>query len=116
LLDDAEAQVALAMPTGAGPATAVAQQLESELFVEQGLIQMQRGQLDAAVTALRKALEMDATQGPVHRHLAQAYLQQRAFALAAEHAAEAEKLGAPLADAERSAIQQGLGSQGAAIR
>jgi tetratricopeptide (TPR) repeat protein len=114
LLDDAEAQLALAMPTGTGaPATAFDQQMEAELYTEQGLIQLQRGRVDEAIAALLKSLEMDATQGEVHRHLASAYIRKGSFTEAAAHAAEAEKLKAPLADDERAALQKGLqGSPG----
>ena len=95
----AEAQLARARGKGTTVLAASLyqhQQVEFELYQEQGLIKLQRGQLEAAAVALRKALEMDPNHGPVNRALAEVYLRQGQYARAAEHAARAEKAGTPL--------------------
>jgi tetratricopeptide (TPR) repeat protein len=83
-----------------------AQRLEFDLALEQGLLRLAQGQLPAAATALQKALTIDPDHGPANRGLAQVYLRQGNYALAAEHAARAEKAGAPLSDAERALLRQ----------
>ncbi len=109
LLTEAEAQLKLAMPTGdAAAATADDQQMESDLHLELGLLKQQQGQLEAAVAALRRSLEMDASQGLAHRHLAEVYLQLGAVTLAAEHANQSERLGSPLPDAVRRSLDAAL--------
>ena len=87
------------------------QQVEFELYQEQGLIKLQRGQLEAAAAALRKALEMDPNHGPVNRALAEVYLRQGQYARAAEHAARAEKAGTPLPEDRRRRLRDQLPKQ-----
>jgi tetratricopeptide (TPR) repeat protein len=108
-LAEAEEHLMLAMPTGdtAAP-TASRQQLESDLYLEQGLIRRQQGQLDAAAAALRRSIQMDSSRGPVHRHLAEVYLELGAYDQAARHAALAESLGSPLPDVQRQSLRDAL--------
>ena len=82
------------------------QQLDLDLAVEQGLVKLGQGQLDAAARTLQKALAMEPDNGPANRGLAQVYLRQGAYGLAATHAARAEKAGFPLSEAERALLRQ----------
>jgi tetratricopeptide (TPR) repeat protein len=116
LLTEAEEQLNLARPTGnAAAANAHDQQMESDLHLERGLLKQQQGQLDAAVAALRRSLEMDATQSRAHRHLAEIYLQLGMAALASDHAAQAEQLGSPLPDALRQSVDEALRAPAAEV-
>src|SRR5439155_920424 len=71
------------------------QQLELDLYVEQGLTKMKRGQLTAAADAFKKVLAMDPNHGPTNNYIAEVYLQQGLFKLASEHAARAANDGFP---------------------
>ena len=86
-----------------------AQRLEFDLALERGLLRLAQGQLAASVEALRQALAMEPDDGQANRGLAQLYLRQGNYALAAQHAAKAEKAGAPLTDAERTLLHQKSG-------
>ncbi|MPZ20969.1 MAG: tetratricopeptide repeat protein [Luteitalea sp.] len=113
LLDEAEEQLALTLPEGTPMlASTYYQQLESDLYLELGLVKLQRGQVKAAADAFEKALQIDPNQGLTHRHLAEAYLLQGSYPLASEHAARAEKLGFPLAEDERKSLEEGLRRKG----
>lgn len=85
------------------------QQVDFDLALEQGLLRLAQGQLAAAAHALQKALTMEPDNGPANRGLAQVYLRQGSYALAAEHAARAEKAGAPLSAAERALLRKKAG-------
>ena len=84
------------------------QQLEFDLYTEQGLIKMKRGQYAAAAEVFKKLLAMDPNHGPTNNRLAEAYLQQGLFKLASEHAARASKAGYPLPESEQQLIRAGL--------
>jgi len=84
------------------------QQLEFDLYTEQGLIKMKRGQYAAATEAFKKVLAMDPNHGPTNKWLAEVYLQQGLFKLASEHAARAAKAGFPLPESEQQLIRAGL--------
>jgi len=111
LLDRAEAELTRAQPK---PNTTLAasyvehQQIEFDLSLEQGLVKMKRGQPVAAAAAFKKALAMDPNHGPTNNYLAQIYLHQGQFKLAAEHAGRAAKAGSPLSEADRKLIDAGL--------
>jgi tetratricopeptide (TPR) repeat protein len=110
-LDKAEAQLLVAAPQG--PASVASpfveqRQLEFELYLEQGLLDVQQGKLAAAGNAFRKALEMDPNHGPANRHLAEVYLRQGQYARAQDYATRAEKLGFPLPADKRKLLQDGL--------
>jgi len=110
-LDKAEIEINRARPK---PNTALAasltehQQLEFDLYSEQGMIKMKRGQYVAATEAFKKVLAMDPNHGPTNNHVAEAYLQQGLFKLASEHAGRAAKAGFPLPDSEQQLIRAGL--------
>lgn len=110
-LDKAEAEIARARPkpnaTVAGSYTEH-QQLEFDLYSEQGLIRMKRGQYAAAIEAFKKVLAADPSHGPTNNRIAEAYLQQGLFKLASEHAARAAKAGYPLPDSDQQLIRAGL--------
>jgi tetratricopeptide (TPR) repeat protein len=111
LLDSAEAQLKLATPKGTttlGSSLYQHQQVEFSLYQEQGLVKLERGQLEAAASAFRKVLEMDPSHGLTNRYLAEVYLLQGLYARAAEHAARAEKAGVPLPEAKRKLLLERL--------
>jgi len=111
LLDKAAEQLRLARPKPGSPLAPSEfrqQQLELDLAIEQGALDLQRGQLAPAIAALKKALTMDPASGPANRDLARAYLRQGAYTTAAQYASRAEKAGAPLPAEERKQIQDGL--------
>jgi tetratricopeptide (TPR) repeat protein len=110
-LDKAAQQLQLAQPkTGLplAPSEFRQQQLEFDLALEQGALDLQRGRLTPAIAALKKALTMDPANGPANRYLAQIYLHQGSFATAAQYASRAEKAGNPLSPEERRQLQEGL--------
>jgi len=111
LLDNAEAELSRAQPRRNGTLAdsyVQHQQLELDLYVEQGLTKMKRGQLTAAADAFKKVLAMDPNHGPTNNYIAEVYLQQGLFKLASEHAARAAKAGFPLTESERKLIEAGL--------
>jgi tetratricopeptide (TPR) repeat protein len=111
LLDSAEAQLRLAMPKGTttlGSSLFQRQQVEFDFTLEQGLIRLQRGQLESAAAAFRKVLEMDPNHGPTNRYLAEVYLLQGMYTRASEHAARAEKAGSPLPEDKRKLLEEKL--------
>ena len=91
--------------TAASPAD---QQLESDLYLERGIVRLQQGRLEAAAAAFKKVLDIDANHGAAHRYLAHVYLRQGLYAKASEEATRAEKLGFPLPDDQRKLLEQGL--------
>jgi tetratricopeptide (TPR) repeat protein len=109
-LDAAEEQLKLAKPTGttAPASTFNQQQVDSDFYLEQGLVRLQQGRLEAAAEALQKVLDMDPDQGPANRGLAEVYLLQGSYARSAEYAARAEKLGFPLPEVKRKLLQAKL--------
>ena len=113
-LDKAEAQLALAAPSdNASVASPLVQQRELEFlrYQEQGLLKARQGQLEAAATAFRKVLELDPANGPTTRDIAEVYLRQGRYSRALEFASRAAKLGFPLPDDKRKAIDAGLAKQ-----
>jgi tetratricopeptide (TPR) repeat protein len=111
LLDKAEEQLRLARPKPGAPLAASEyrqQQIQFDLALEQGALDVQRGRITAAVAAFKKVLTMDPAHGPANRYLAQIYLRQGAYAAAAQYAQRAEKAGAPLSAEERAQLQAGL--------
>lgn len=108
-LDAAVEQLKAAQPAGtAALAGFLYPQVEFDLYLETGLLSLQQGKLDAAVEAFQKVLSMDPNYGPTHRHIAEAYLARGSYKLAAEHAARAEQLGAPLSEDKRALLRQKL--------
>ncbi|MPY89119.1 MAG: tetratricopeptide repeat protein [Luteitalea sp.] len=108
-LDEAEEQLKLALPEGTPMlASSYYQEVESDLYLEQGLITLQQRRLEVATEAFKKALDIAPHHGPAHRHLAEAYMLQGLYALASEHAAQAEKFGSPLPEDKRRSLRKRL--------
>jgi tetratricopeptide (TPR) repeat protein len=104
----ADQELALAAPSatqGPGSSSFDQQHVDSDFYLETGLLRLQQGRLTAASQALRKVLDMDPDHGPANRGLAEVYLRQGSYARAAEYAERAQKLGAPLSDANRKLLQ-----------
>ena len=101
----AKAQEQLAAATPQPSVTALSQQLEFEYYTELGLLRLARNQLASAAEALRKVLDMDPGHGLTNRYLAEVYLKQGSLAKAREHAALADKQGAPLPESLRKLLQ-----------
>jgi tetratricopeptide (TPR) repeat protein len=109
LLEKAEEQLKFSMPErSVTQASPVFQQVQSDFYLEEGLVRLARGQLDAAAAAFQKVLDIDANHGPANRHLAEVYLRQGFYTLAFEHATRAEKLGFPLPEDQRKLLQEKL--------
>jgi Tfp pilus assembly protein PilF len=109
VLVKADEQLTLALAAHAaeqGSPSSEQQQLEFDLYLEQGLLRLQQGRLDLAARALQRVLSLDPSHGPATRYLAEVYLRQGQYARALEYAARAEKLGFPLADGTRKLLQQ----------
>jgi tetratricopeptide (TPR) repeat protein len=107
LLDSADAQLKLARPKGTTTLASSLyqhQQIEFDLTLEQGLVRLKRDQLEEAASAFRKALSMDPNHGLANRYIAEVYLLQKRYTLASEHAALAEKFGAPLPEDKRRVL------------
>ena len=110
-LDTAAEQLRLARPKPGAPLAPSEfrqQQLEFDFALEQGALDLQRGQIASAIASLKKALTMDPASGPANQYLARIYLRQRSYASAAQYALRAEKAGAPLSPDERKQLQDGL--------
>lgn len=86
-----------------------AQQVEFDLALERGLLKLAQRQLPSAVRAFETALALDPDHGATNRGLAEVYLLEGKYAPAAEHAARAEKAGAPLSEALRALLRKGRG-------
>lgn len=119
LLDRADAELARAQPK-ADAALAASyvehERLEFDLYVEQGLVKLKRGQLVAAADALKKALAMEPNDGLANNSIAQVYLRQGQFKLASQHADRAAKAGVPLSEGDRKLIQAGLAAKKPGVR
>jgi len=119
LLDRAEAELARAQPK---PDAALAasyvehERLEFDLYVEQGLVKLKRGQLVAAAETLKKALSMEPNDGLANNSIALVYLRQGLFKLASQHADRAAKAGLPISDSDRKLIQAGLAAKKPGVR
>jgi Tfp pilus assembly protein PilF len=72
------------------------QQLQRDLYFEEGLLRLKQAQIPAAVQSLRKAVDLDPNYGPGYRYLAEAYLHQGLYTKAQDQAARAGALGSPL--------------------
>jgi tetratricopeptide (TPR) repeat protein len=72
LPDKAEEQLRLVKSAGAPAVTSVffQQQVESDFYMEQGLVRLQQGRLQAAADAFQKVLDKDPDHGPATSHLA----------------------------------------------
>ncbi len=119
LLDRADAELGRARPkpdAALAPSYVEHERLEFDLSVEQGLVRLKRGQLSAAADALKKALAMEPNDGLANNAIAQVYLRQGQFKLAAQYAERAAKAGAPLSESDRKLIQTGLAPKKPGVR
>lgn len=80
LLARAVKELQLAMPTGTAGLSALYQNIESDLYMEEGLVRMQQGRLEAAAESFQRVLDADSTHEPAKRQLAevQKRLQEKA--------------------------------------
>ena len=80
LLARAVQELQLAKPTGPAGLSALYQNVELDLNMEEGLVRVQQGRLEAAAESFRKVLDTDATHEPAKEQLAavQKRLQERA--------------------------------------
>lgn len=107
----ARAEAALThVKTLVGPTavSAADQQIQRDLYLEEGLLRLKQAQLDAAVRSLRKVVDLDPNYGPGYRYLAEAYLRQGLYTRAQDQATRADKLGAPLPDDLQKTLQSKL--------
>ena len=80
LLDRAVKELQLATPTGPATPNALYHSVESDLYMEEGLVRMQQGRLEAAAESFQRVLDADASHEPAKRQLAEVRkrLQERA--------------------------------------
>lgn len=71
LLGQADEQLKLAMPPGTATLSSLYQHVESDFYLELGLVRKQQSLLEAAADAFQKVLDMDPTHGPATRQLAE---------------------------------------------
>ncbi len=108
-LTRADAVLATVRPMVAPTAVSAAdQQVQRDVYFEEGLLRLKQAQLGAAVQDLRKALDADPSYGPGYRYLAEAYLRQGLYTRAQDQATRAEALGAPLPDDLKKTLQEKL--------
>ena len=107
----AKAEAPLAHARSIAGQTAVSaadQQVQRDVYVEEGLLRLQQNQLAAAARSLRKAVDLDPNHGPGRRYLAEVYLKQGLYAQANDQAVRAEKLGSPLPADLQKTLQEKL--------
>jgi tetratricopeptide (TPR) repeat protein len=103
-LAKADEQIKLTLPEGTPlQASSFYQELERDLYFEEGLLRAAQKRLAASVEALQRALAIDPEFGPAHRELALVYRRQGQAALAAKHEGEARRLGSPVPAPARGA-------------
>ena len=80
LLARAVKELQLATPTGTAGLSALYQNIELDLYMEEGLVRMQQGRLEAAAESFRRVLDVDASHEPAKQQLTevQKRLQERA--------------------------------------
>jgi Tfp pilus assembly protein PilF len=72
LLNDAARELKLAAPATSGSLSALYQNIETDFFLEQGLLRMAQGNLDTAVQSFEKVLTLDPNHAVAQRSLAEA--------------------------------------------
>jgi len=77
---DAAKELDLAAPAATTGVNALYQHLDTDLYMEQGLLRMQQGRLQAAADAFRKVLEADANHAEAKTRLAEVQKQLKARA------------------------------------
>jgi predicted Zn-dependent protease len=107
LLVRAEAELSRAAPSAIATQTSSAQlDLEADLRIERALLRLRQARVDDAIAELKAVIDRSPDRGPAHRAIAQAYLQKGSHALARDHAAIASKLGHPVPEGVRLAIER----------
>ena len=96
-------------PASARQAAAGYQKLEASLRAEWGALRLAQGQLTEAAATLEQAIDMDPNHGLAHRYFAEVLFRQGLYRRALDHAIQAEKLGTPLAPADRQALDAKVG-------
>jgi tetratricopeptide (TPR) repeat protein len=71
LFDDALKELKLAMPAGSAVPGGLSESVEQDVHMEEGLVRMQQGRLEAAADAFQRVLALDSTHGPAKRQLAE---------------------------------------------
>jgi len=105
--DKALAELRRVLPEGtAFPAAAYYQQLQADAAFEEGRAYQAKKMQPQALAAYLRCLDFDPGSGAAHRELAALYLQKGDAASAREHAAAAEKLGAPVDPSLRRRMEQ----------
>lgn len=84
------------------------QQIQRDVYLEEGLLRLELKQLDAAARSFRKVVDVDASFGPGHRYLAEVYIRQGLYTKAQDQALRAEKLGSPLPAALQKTLDEKL--------
>ena len=71
LLSEAEKQLKLAMPSAKSGLSALYSSVQTDLYMEEGLIRMQQGKLEAAAESFQKVLNADANHAEAKQRLAE---------------------------------------------
>lgn len=71
LLNDAVKELKLAMPSGTAGLSALYHSVESDLYMEEGLVRMQQGRLESAAESFQRVLDVDSSHEPAKRQLAE---------------------------------------------
>jgi tetratricopeptide (TPR) repeat protein len=71
LLNDAVEELTLAMPSGTAGLSALYHSVESDVYMEEGLVRLQQGRLEAAAESFQRVLDAEANHEPAKRRLAE---------------------------------------------
>ena len=106
--DEALAAIRTALPEGKSfPSSPYYQQLQADLFFEQGRAYQAKHQTPEAIRSYSRALEFDPSRGKAHQQMAVLFAATGNLAQARVHASMAEKLGSPVDAALRQQIHGG---------
>jgi len=109
LSDQALAAIRTALPDGKSfPSSPYYQQLQADLFFEQGRAYQAKRETSEAIQAYSRTLEFDPGRGKAHQQMAVLFAVTGNLAQAREHASMAEKLGSPVDVALRQQLLDGL--------
>ena len=76
LLNEALQELKAALPTATAGLSALYRSVEPDIYLEEGLIRMRQGQLEAAVASFERVLAIDASHAAAKRHLAEVRARQ----------------------------------------
>ena len=107
--DQALEELRLAVEGKSFPSSPYYQQLQADVFFEKGRAYQAKRMFTEAVGSYLTALELNPNEGRSHRQLAEVYLRTGDHAKAMQHAAIAEKLGAPVDSSIRNEISDRIG-------